>query len=51
MEKFKEVLWSNACDYTEVNYGNFILYSHPDGLDMASFFFLSFFPFPLQISD
>ena len=50
MEKFREVLWSNACDYTEVNYGNFIPYSHPGGLDMARVFSLFLF-FPLQISD
>ena len=30
MEKFKAVLWSNACDYTEAKHGNFKLFSCPD---------------------
>ena len=49
MEKFREVLWSSACEYIEANCGNFALYSCPDwqpvlrlknGLDMAKFFCL-----------
>ena len=30
MEKFGEVLWSSASDYTEAKRGNFVLYTCPD---------------------
>ena len=30
MQKFREALWSSACDYIEAKRGNFVLYLCPD---------------------
>ena len=30
MKKFREVLWSSACEYIESKHANFVLYSCPD---------------------
>ena len=47
MEKFREVLWSSACNYIEAKHGDFVLYSCRDwkpvlrlknGFDMVKFF-------------